>query len=599
MRLLLVSLAAAVGFAAHAGTADAAAFVRCGGDAGKVGFQCGAVKVPLDRAGAVAGEVALHVRRLRAQGFASKPPLLALAGGPGQGASNFATMFAAVFEEALSDRDLVVVDQRGTGRSGALRCASFETVIADEEALADAMRTCVGSLSTGVGHYRTLDSVEDLDAVRAALGAERIALFGVSYGTKVALGYASRHPTRVERLVLDSVVEPDGPDALWRPTFAAMPRGLREVGGRACPYTRSPAADLAAAGERLDAEPLQADLVGPNGKRASEALSSADLFSLLLTGDFDPWVRAGIPGAVAAAAKGDGAQLLRLLDDIKRFTPNEQPQEFSWPLFYATTCTDSALPWGATETVEQRLASLHAEVEALPVESFAPFGAATALEVGIPSLCLHWAGPAAPPPRLGAVPDVPALVLNGTLDLRTPLADAQALASRLPHARLIEVAGTGHSVVLNGPTCAQRATVAFLNEGATPARPCRTPRFFVPERPAPRSLAAVGGTGRARISAAAQLTLRDVLRRLPLSTGALTGRSFTLRGGGLRGGRYLARPSLLVLHGVEFVPGVTVSGTITGDVDPFGAVERARGTLVVRAGTTTVRVSIPRRLLVG
>ena len=180
LRLLLAALAAAGVGIADAPAADAAAFERCSGTAGRYGFQCAAVTVPLDRSGAVEGTVALHVQRLRARGFASKPPLVALVGGPGQGAGLFATMFAELFRPALSNRDLVVVDQRGTGRSDALRCASLETDVDLESAFAEAVESCVDALGPLVGHYRTLDSVEDLEAVRDAVGVERLALFGVS-----------------------------------------------------------------------------------------------------------------------------------------------------------------------------------------------------------------------------------------------------------------------------------------------------------------------------------------------------------------------------------------------------------------------------------
>ena len=77
------------------------------------------------------------------------------------------------------------------------------------------------------------------------LGARKLALFGVSYGTRTATAYALRHPTRVDRLVLDSVVEPDGPDALYRNTFAGIPRVLSELCGRTCARLGlDPAADI-------------------------------------------------------------------------------------------------------------------------------------------------------------------------------------------------------------------------------------------------------------------------------------------------------------------------------------------------------------------
>jgi hypothetical protein len=121
---------------------------------------------------------------------------------------------------------------------------------------------------------------------------------------------------------------------------------------------------------------------------------------------------------------------------------------------------------------------------------------------------------------------------------------------------------------------------------------------LLPEHPAPRSLRAIGGTARTRLARAARLTLDDVIRRLPSSFGTATRRSFDLRGGGLRGGHYVARPKRLVLDHVMFVPGVTVSGAISGTVDPgLALVDRPRGTLVVRGGGRTVRVRIAAAVL--
>ena len=149
LRLTLAGLVA-VAAAVYAGPAAALTFARCEGALGQAGVQCGAVAVPLDRTGATPGTLSLHVERVPARGFASQPPLLALAGGPGQGASNFTRTFAGLFHPALASRDLLVVDQRGTGRSGALRCASFENATE----LAPAMQACVASLGSQVAHDR-------------------------------------------------------------------------------------------------------------------------------------------------------------------------------------------------------------------------------------------------------------------------------------------------------------------------------------------------------------------------------------------------------------------------------------------------------------
>ena len=219
-------------------------FKRCGG----FGFACARMSVPLDRTGAVPGRVSLLVKRVRARraGGATRPPLSVLAGGPGQSATEaFGGDALGVLYPAYGSRDLIVYDQRGTGHSGLLRCRRLERsnlLRAGRSAAA-----CARSLGPRRAFYTSRDSADDIEAIRVQIGAERIALFGTSYGTKLALGYAQRYPDRVDRMVLDSVVELNGPDPYYLDALAAAPRALRSLcrRRRACTarrYTRPRAA---------------------------------------------------------------------------------------------------------------------------------------------------------------------------------------------------------------------------------------------------------------------------------------------------------------------------------------------------------------------
>ena len=148
--------------------------------------------------------------------------------------------------------------------------------------------------------------MEDIEALRVALGLDKIALYGTSYGVKVALGYALTYPANVERLVLDSVLEVDGPDPLYRPTLEAIPRVLRSLCRSGCrSFTADPLEDLAGScadgrGRRCAARWSTRAAVA--GRRA---LSRGELFLMLIAGDFDPALRAAFPGAVRAALDGD------------------------------------------------------------------------------------------------------------------------------------------------------------------------------------------------------------------------------------------------------------------------------------------------------
>jgi len=217
---------------------------------------CAHVIVPLDRSGSVAGTVSLQVERFGTAGPGRDGVLLAIAGGPGQSATAvFGEPYLTALGPVLSSHDFVTLDLRGTGRSGALRCPPLES--ATPARLTSAAAACAVSLGPRRAFYTTLDSVADIEAVRAALGVPRLALYGISYGSKVALAYATRYPDHVERMVLDSVVGADGPDPLYRDTLAALPRVLRATcrDGGCRHITRDPYGDLAAVAARDFREP--------------------------------------------------------------------------------------------------------------------------------------------------------------------------------------------------------------------------------------------------------------------------------------------------------------------------------------------------------
>ena len=559
---LMALLAAAP--SAHA----ALRFKRCGG----YGFACARVNVPLDRTGAVRGRVALHVKRIRAQRRPRRGAVFALAGGPGQSATfSFNGDGLGALFPAYRNRDLIVFDQRGTGRSGVLRCRRLER--ANLLDAGPAAAACARSLGRRRAFYTTQDSVEDIEAVRRAIGVRRIALFGTSYGTKLALAYALRYPGNVERMVLDSVVEADGPDALYLDTYAAVPRALRSLCRAGCRrFTRDPVADLQRLVRLLAAGPLRGRVVDSRGRRRKATLSRGELFTVLLAGDFDPTLRAAFPGAVKSALRRDLASLLRLKRRALALDGAPPPSRaLSSALYAATTCEEQRLPWdrGAPPDRTERRRQAAARVYGMPESAFAPFDRLTALDTDILTLCERWPAAAAEPVNgPGPLPDVPVLLLEGEDDLRTPVENARRVASLFPHAELVVARAGGHSALGSDLTgCAARAFARFFANRRVNTR-CRGRRVFRPLPPAPRRLGELpiapgtrGRRGRA-VSAVAQ-TLRDVSEDSLTSAILAFDDPDLSRGGGLRGGRYrLAGNGTLVLSRVRYVPGVRVSGRI-------------------------------------
>ncbi|HYZ27929.1 MAG TPA: alpha/beta fold hydrolase [Thermoleophilaceae bacterium] len=527
--------------------------------------HCGTLRVPLDRTGAVKGTI--PIRFAYYGNPHRRTPILALSGGPGQAGVSLLADFAASVRPA-GRRSVVVLDQRGTGYSGVLRCRALEKsdlLKASREAA-----RCAQKLGPKRDYYFSDDSVADIDALRAALGINRWAVYGVSYGTRVAALYAQRHPDRVDRLVLDSVVEPGGPDPLYGPTFAAIPRVLKQVcAARLCrSVTRDIVADTAKLIGRLARGPIKGTLVGVDGKRHVRTFGRNRLFAALLTGDFDESLRAELPTAIRSALRGDAAPIIRLAHRAAKVEGGGDDPHFLSATLYATTvCTEETFPWDWNADLVTRLSQARTAVDAMPDSAFYPFDRATAMDSDEIYLCSRWPAvrrvlPPPPPP----IPDVPALLVEGQDDLRTPIEGAQKMAAALPHSALVTVPGVGHSVFgsdLSG--CSDRALKAFFANHPIQTSCHRRYGRIRPDGPIPSSLrqvkpAATRGRRGRTVSAAAR-TVFDVLEQSADSL--LTDPLGLIRGGGLRGGRYFETRSTIELRNVVYIPGVRVNGAVT------------------------------------
>ena len=620
--IVRVAAALLVIAAAVPATADAR-FKRCGHDSV---VRCGKVAVPLDRTSRVPGNVDIYVEQVEARdlpsagkasaaGAPGHGAIFALAGGPGQPATQFTSDFVFAFGDEANGRDVITFDQRGTGKSGLLRCQEIERVVLLSR-YPDAGQKCAERLGDRRGLYTTSDSADDMEAVRQAIGVDKIAIYGASYGTKVATAYAARYPDHVERLILDSVVTPDGPDPLYRDTFTASPRVMRASCGGECPWTDDAGQDLAAFAAQLGVGPARGFVVDRNGRPRPQSLGSTRLLFLLLGGDFAPRIRAALPAALYNARRGDPAQLLRLASLSESGAEPANPKDFSAAIFTATICEEVAFPWQRDAPFDDRERQAAETVAALGESAFSPFGPGAALQTDLIQLCRRWmqASPAsasATPP----LPDVPTLILEGELDLRTPLEGAQRVAAQLPQSTLLTIPGTGHSTLgSDSSSCTLDAVTRFLERRAVATTCSDPPRILSPDRPAPLALTEVGPMKRAprsvaRTLNAVDLTLDDVEDQL--GTQAVLSfdeeESTAVRGGGLRAGRFRAGTRGVSIDRVVYVPGVRVSGRLfnrAGRIGTFrvsgspavsGVVEyRGGGILTGRIGGRRFRFKLRR-----
>jgi pimeloyl-ACP methyl ester carboxylesterase len=597
---ILVLLVAGV---AASGAAAASGFAACRLELDH-DVDCAGVAVQLDRTGVVAGSLELHVERIRARAKPARGTMIVLSGGPGEGISAATDDYADSLRSVLATHDLILVDQRGTGLSGALRCPpSLE--LADTTAdFGREIAACGAALGSRLALYTTSDVVDDLEEVRRVLGVERVSLAGVSYGTRIALAYAERYPQHVERLVLDSLVPLTDGGAFRLNSFPAVPRVLREACGSGCRFTKDPGAELAALVHKLATGPLRGSVARGDARLHPARLGRADLFGLLLDADYLPLLRAHFPAAVHSALAGDPAALLRLRDHVSGgLAGADDPTVFSTALYLAARCAESSEPWVGYATPEERTVAAHAFLDGLPPSRFAPFDRATALAMSDLQFCRTWPVADRSAARFeGPLPDVPTLIVSGTADLRTPLEDARAVASLLPQAQLLSLRGVGHAGLFQGYRCTDHVLERFMSGQsigrcpAVAAEPAALPAPAAGRRVTPLEGLAV--------------TLDDVLGQLAIAiytkSKFLAGKNlFFVRAGGLRGGRYSATDGALTLERVSVVPGLTVSGRITGDVDPFvGRIEDASGSLVVRragggGGTLVLRGGTLRGTLAG
>lgn len=560
------------------------------------GFDCAQLSVPLDRSGAVAGAITLHVER---QAAPLQPPtsaVVALAGGPGQAALPLAPFMAKVMTPALAARDLIVFDQRGTGASEPLGCAAFHGSLSSP--VGQLIEHCALQIGPRRGDFTTAESVADIEALRAAAGYQRLVLYGTSYGTKVALQYATRYPSHVEALVLDSVVPPTGPEPLNVPTFQAIPGALSELCSQnACAgITANPLADIARLAARVRVHPLHGVAYDGRGHRSRASVSESDLLEILQAGDLNPALRALLPAAVRSALRGDPGPLVRLhllslgLIPTVPKVPVENSPPVDEALFAATSCEETLFPWKREATAATRLAEADAAAGALPSGTFYPFDAPTALAVDLIPICAYWPDASAPPAASATLPDVPTLILSGAQDLRTPTALAQQVAAQIPGAQLEVVPYTGHSVLGSDFSgCAAAALSAFFS--GLPVSACTsTTDAFAPTPVSPTRLAYLstprGLRGRPGRTLTAVLdTLVDLSRQVISATLQAdqelpSGSSF----GGLRGGYATLAPGSVRLVRYSFVSGVALSGTFPvseGQLQPatiaIGGSAAARG----------------------
>lgn len=491
----------------------------------EVSIDCATYDLPLDRSGVFPGTTKVRAMRMAAPEGPRMGTLFVIAGGPGQGSQAMMELMASLFGGA-NRYDVIAVDQRGSGYSEPLNCpriesGSFRFDGADPRT--DwAITQCADAIGGSRIAYNTAEAVADLEAVRQDLALGPVSLFGVSYGTKVAMAYAKTHPSTTRSLLLDSLVPTEEPSSFDIDSIAALRRALGEVcAQRACRgINAAPVSGLAKVAARLARDPIPTFSVSQTGRIVETKLNDAALFQIILQADFNLFFYNQLPGAITSGLRGDYAQIARLyaiatgsysVDFSKKAarraarsapggakTITRKPGKrvtgrdaellaaFSNTMNIATTCADFNPPWARGDDLNGRQEAIVAAANAIPNEAFSPFSRATIRDNSLAVICRGWRQSAtAPAIPAGPLPAVPTLALNGSLDLRTPNAWAERSVAGNPAAQLSIIPATGHSVIgTDASGCALSLAKRFLIFGATDGK-CNSKAPTLPVAPLP------------------------------------------------------------------------------------------------------------------
>jgi pimeloyl-ACP methyl ester carboxylesterase len=437
--------------------------------------SCGYLTVPENRAQPDGRQIKIAVARLKAASAQPKPdPVVWLTGGPGS--TGLLAVDEVVKLKLNADRDFIFPDQRGTFHDDPfLSCPEFDAATHEAVGLVtsdpatrrrrtEAVRACRTRLA-GAGYdlsaYNTTENAADIADLRTALGLKEWNVYGVSYGTDLALQMVRDHPQGIRSLALDSLAPPqiNNVEGLW-PAAASSYKAMFDAceAQPACNTTYpNLRAEFTATVARLDREPLTvqvpaaaatpATTVVFDGYQAASVLDALTLFPAAA-------VFPAVPAMLHALAAGDGLPMAKVL--LALLNP---PGFNGWGLFWGVFCREQA---GFTDPQSVQAAAK----AALP--DFPDRVLSTLPEQDYLSRvfddCATWdVGRADPRVRTPARSDVPTLLMNGTFDGTTPAASAAAAAKTLPHSRTLLFPGLGHDIV-GQSECAQTVTAAFLDQ---------------------------------------------------------------------------------------------------------------------------------------
>jgi pimeloyl-ACP methyl ester carboxylesterase len=567
---------------------------------------CGKLDRPLDPRGTIPGRIAIHFEYYPHSGPGkSLGTLVATEGGPGYPATLSRNDYLALFKPLRRRRDVLLMDNRGTGQSGAIDCRELQTAA---KWTVDRVGACGISLGKSAPLYSTAYAADDLAAILEALDIHRIDLYGDSYGTYFEQVFAVRHPNSLRSIVLDGAYPLNGADYAWYPNYAPAMRYKFDI---AC-MRFAPCAKLSGSSidhmlpvlQELRSHPYPVRAADSDGK-VREFTADASQLAIVMFGSAPAFATAReLDAAARSFALGDRAPLLRLMAEtisgVDSRDPTADPRKWSAGLAAAVMCQDPPQIFDMRLAPAARRADRDRAVaerkRAFP-DTYSPFTIdeyrGMPLDYSFIDQCVTWpvAPLSHPASRVGAedahYPDIPALVISGELDNLTTLADGAAVAGAFKHGTQIRISNGFHVNALPRARsdCGAeivRRFIETLEPGdtacAAKVAPLRlVPRFALHASELEPVAALAGnraGATQLKWISAAVLTAGDVLTRL--------GGNSTGAGVGLRGGTFRVLDEGPVVH-------VTLTDVRwTADLAVSGKIERPRG----RTGEVRARLHL-------
>jgi pimeloyl-ACP methyl ester carboxylesterase len=576
---------------------------RCTG--GFPGF-CGHIERPLDPGLKGTPQIPIEIDEVRARDHnPHDPTIVAVEGGPGYPSSGSYNEYLGTFRGAMAHHNLLMVDNRGTGRSAVIRCRALQRYHKKSSGSGPAFDRLVGRCATHIDReyhtaggqpieaadlFATEYAVTDLHVALDRLHTGRVTLYGDSYGSWFSQAFMARYPQQLRAVILDSTYAIHDLDPWYASSGLSGRAALERVCQRslACRadsrHDGTPVSRLAKLLARIRRHSIRGSVLTNHG-RVSTAITPTALVNLFQAGGSDPYPWRVFDASVRAALAGDPTPMLRSIIDDDDNGGVANPLDFGDGDYMAVSCTDYPQLFSMDVPPAERPAEYARSLATAPRGAFRPFTAAewvtmTGYEETYDS-CLDWPSPVHSEPMIAPVgrrrlpASVPLLIIGGDLDDLTPLHDARRFGPTLGHdVRVVDLHNTVH-VTSEGDTyldagarCARSVIDRFVLDPkalqtmstrcASRIPPLQTPGAY------PLTLA---GAQPASIVSGPGVSVAD-RRAVTVAAGALADATIRFQvflpdhGVGLYGGTWrLTGGDRCLLRGIRFTTDSTVSGT--------------------------------------